>query len=343
MPSIPIDVLREILEHVRRVDLPTLCRVNKIFCSYSQDLLYRDIKDGGTRVIHTLARSTDLARRVRSFAATYPFSELATALRNMSSLRWLRLWGIDDDSILDGCAFKLDTISCNFSNSKRLQQFMNSQPSLTNVTWFGDYEPIDERCLPNLTRVSGNPSFLSKLIPGRPVGDVTITQYIVRESFDFTFFTLSAAPIQKLYAHYYMLYPKPGSFLVSIFPSLVCLGVYVYLTDYEVRVHYICLFNRSVEQVKYFRIPLALKTILQTCSPPSFRSVFLYSIFIPSLMKRMNPHSSCEFPIELLTLNISRWIATAGSELVGSGLFAMRRNVLRSRFVREGRTLRVFL
>jgi F-box domain len=30
MPSIPIDVLREILEHVSKADLATLCRVNKI-------------------------------------------------------------------------------------------------------------------------------------------------------------------------------------------------------------------------------------------------------------------------------------------------------------------------
>jgi hypothetical protein len=43
MPSIPIDVLREILGHVRKANLVTLCRVNKIFCSCSQDVLYREI------------------------------------------------------------------------------------------------------------------------------------------------------------------------------------------------------------------------------------------------------------------------------------------------------------
>jgi F-box domain len=69
-PSIPIDVLREILEHVPKADLATLCRVNKIFCSCSRDVLYRKIEYEVAHVIQTLAQSTDLARRVRSFKTT---------------------------------------------------------------------------------------------------------------------------------------------------------------------------------------------------------------------------------------------------------------------------------
>src|ERR1700728_2054282 len=100
MPSIPIDVLREILEHVCKADLATLCRVNKIFCSCSQDVLYRGIYDEDKHVIQTLATSTDLARRVRSFKTTHSPPELATALRNMSSLHSLGLDAIGDMSIL---------------------------------------------------------------------------------------------------------------------------------------------------------------------------------------------------------------------------------------------------
>src|SRR6202021_2454431 len=109
MSAIPVDVLREILEHVltdmpqSRADLATLCRVNKIFCSCSQDVLYRDIYEPNKGVIPTLARSTVLARRVRLFEHCYSCPELATALRNMSSLRRLDLNGIVDVSILDGC------------------------------------------------------------------------------------------------------------------------------------------------------------------------------------------------------------------------------------------------
>jgi F-box domain len=60
-PTIPIDVLREILEHVNQSDLATLCRVNKICQSCSQDVLYCKVEDGGAHVIQTLAPSTELA------------------------------------------------------------------------------------------------------------------------------------------------------------------------------------------------------------------------------------------------------------------------------------------
>src|ERR1700730_290788 len=137
MPSIPIDVLREILEHVRKADLPTLCKVNKIFCSCSQDVLYRNIA-GDIRVIQTLAQSTDLARRVRSFYYFGSCPELAMALRNMSSLRKLNLRAGD---VLDGCTFKLDSFSFSLRYTESIQIFLTSQPTLTNLTIWGDREP----------------------------------------------------------------------------------------------------------------------------------------------------------------------------------------------------------
>jgi F-box domain len=239
MPSIPVDVLREILEHVPKADLATLCRVNKICCACSQDVLYRDIYKGDKRVIQTLARSTDLARRVRSFKTTRSPPKLATALRNMSSLRSLDLNCIRDASILDGCTFKLDSFTCYFPYSESLQQFLNSQPSITNVALYADYEPLspfDERCLPNLTRVQAAPSFLSILIPGRPVREVVVLSTLDIDSTDFNFFTLSTTPIQKLYICYDMVYPKPASLLVSIFPSLMHLVVSAWDVEWTVRV-----------------------------------------------------------------------------------------------------------
>jgi F-box domain len=231
MPSIPIDVLREILEHVRKADLATLCRVSKIFCSCSQDVLYRKIeyRDARTITIQTLAQSTDLARRVRSFRTHYKYPELATALRNMSSLRRLNLKRIGDESILDGCTFKLDSFETTLPYSESLQQFINSQPSLTDITFFGDCDPLtpfDERCLPNLTRVSARPSWLRMLIPGRPVREVTMRSSSSTDSIDF--FTLSTTPIQKLKINFDILYSKPVTLLVSILPSLVHLELYSY-------------------------------------------------------------------------------------------------------------------
>jgi F-box domain len=238
MPSIPIDVLREILGHVRKADLVTLCRVNKIFCSCSQDVLYREIS-GDTHVIQMLAQSIDLARRVRSFYYFGLCPELATALRNMSSLRRLNLRAGIDAFILDGCTFKLDSFACSFSYSESLQKFINSQPGLTNLAIWGNHEPFprfDERCLPNLTRVEANSSLLRILIPGRPVREVSEYSHSSTHSTDLSFFTLSTAPIQNLTIDYNMLYPKPVSLLVSIFPSLVHLAVLDYDVDWTVQV-----------------------------------------------------------------------------------------------------------
>jgi hypothetical protein len=228
MPSIPVDVLREILQYVGKNDLATLCRVNKIFCSCSRDVLYREICR--VRAITTLARSTDLARRVRSFENKFFNSsqELAMVLRNMSSLRSLYLGRIENGpSILDGCTFKLDSLTCSFPYSESLRKFLNSQPSLTNLTIWGEYEslsPFDERCLPNLTCIKALPSWLGVLVPGRPVREVIVIKDLIL-NIDLSLFTLSTTPIQKLSIDFHMLYPKPGSLIVSIFPSLVHLEV----------------------------------------------------------------------------------------------------------------------
>jgi F-box domain len=239
MPSIPIDVLREILEHVNQSDLATLCRVNKICRSCSQDVLYRKVEDGGVQVIQTLAQSTELARRVRSFSTKHLSPELATALRNMSSLRHLDLEGYGDASILDGCTFKLDSFSTGYPNSEPLHKFLVSQPSLTNISIYARYEPLlpfDDRCLPNLTQVTADSPLLRILIPGRPVREVAILPRSRDNSIDLSYFTLTTTPIQKLWIDYSMLYPIPGSLLVSIFPSLVHLEVIAYGVEWTVRV-----------------------------------------------------------------------------------------------------------
>ena len=41
--NLPIDVLLMILDHVDEADLVTVCQVNKVCCSCSQGILYRNI------------------------------------------------------------------------------------------------------------------------------------------------------------------------------------------------------------------------------------------------------------------------------------------------------------
>ena len=160
MISIPVDILRIILEHLYRGDLTKICLLNKIRCSYSQDILYRNIYFPDILVCHTLAQSTHLARRVRSFTTRDEHPELAKALRNMSFLRSLTLLDADVTSnVLDGCLFSLDAFTCGFPYNESLLKFLQGQPSLREahfVThfYFPELLDLETTCLPNLTRIT---------------------------------------------------------------------------------------------------------------------------------------------------------------------------------------------
>jgi hypothetical protein len=225
MPSIPVDVFRLILEHVSRRDLVKLCLLNKICCSCSQDVLYRDLNRGiGEFVCRTLAQSTHLAKRVRSFEIFREHPSLPEALRNMSSLRRLSFRFFRPRSTtLEGCTFKLDSLIFQFPFDE-LRKFLNSQPSLTFVSFAYPFEsesPFEETILPNLTRVAAESSWLSQLIPGRPVSEVTWLDRVPVNWSHCTFFTLSTVPIWKLEINNGLLHPGTTlAPLASIFPSL---------------------------------------------------------------------------------------------------------------------------
>jgi hypothetical protein len=219
-----------ILEHLDRADLTKTCLVNKICCSCSQDVLYRDV-DGGLLLCRTLARSTHLARRVHSFNTGGKGSFTADALRNMSSLRRLSI-DTRNSYVLEGCTFKLVSLHCNFRNDERFRRFLNSQPGLTDIrlySTFNDSCPFDKSSLPNLTRVSTfSSSWLPHLIPGRPVREVELLDWREEDAFNLSVFTLSTTPIRKLRIDITFLYATtPGPPLAEILPSLTHLSIYI--------------------------------------------------------------------------------------------------------------------
>jgi hypothetical protein len=253
--AIPVDVLLNILEYVGQKDLATMCRVNKICCSCSQDVLYRDIFVRGSRVQHTLAQLTHLAKKVRSFGTRVYSDCLPMALRNMTSLRILKLPTTYETDVLDGCTFKLDSFECTYlaPYEESFKKFLSSQPSLKCVTLpipttsFSlegkrSAEDImnDWTCLPNLTRIDATFFWLPYLIPGRPLNEVIIAGSTPnKRSIDWSFFALSTTPIQKLTIDYSFLYSTPIHLLASFLPSLthftlIILDRYTFFKDEEV-------------------------------------------------------------------------------------------------------------
>jgi hypothetical protein len=235
MPSFPIDILLHILEHVKEADLLTICLLNRICCSCAQDVLYRNILVSNIShvpILQTLTDSTHLAKRVRSFQMHFISGKERELLRifpNMINLRHLRLGNGINLNVLEGCTSALASFTCfRDSQFQQLHRFLARQPSVINFTLMqndiGDWPELGVTCLPNLTRVDAPFSTLSRLIPNRPVKEVTALRYS-GDFFDLSFFTLSTSPIQKLVIHNGCLYPKSGEYLASIFPSLTHLSI----------------------------------------------------------------------------------------------------------------------
>jgi hypothetical protein len=140
----------------------------------------------------------------------------------MTSLRKLTLFNGGDSDILDGCTFKLETFSSDFTLGESFRKFLNSQPSLTSVDFLRRYDGfynLEATCLPNLTQVTAWFSSLTYLIPGRPINEVISLGTVEGGFSDLGFFTLSTSPILKLAIDYSHLYPKSAHLLASIFPS----------------------------------------------------------------------------------------------------------------------------
>ena len=146
----------------------------------------------------------------------------------MTSLRKLALFIGGGSDILDGCTFKLETLSGDFIHDKSFRKFLNSQSSLTNLNIFrerDDFSDLEATRLPNLTLVTAPFSSLTYLIPGRPVSEVVSLAFADDGISDLSFFTLSTSPILKLAIQYFGLYPKSTHLLASIFPSLTHLFI----------------------------------------------------------------------------------------------------------------------
>jgi hypothetical protein len=248
MPSIPVDVFMRILEHADRAELAKMCLLNKICFACSQDVLYREIDQGAMiHVCQTLAQYTHLAKRVRSFEIYYEHPSLAEALRNMSSLRRLCL-GIQhlkSPTLLEGCTFKLNSLSVALRLEEPLRNFLNSQPSLTSISFTHHSRRLltfEETCLPNLTRVTAECACLLQLIPGRPVSEVTLIDKLPIDWSHSIFFTLSTVPIRKLMINYGSIQDKTLASFAWIFPSL---------THLTLSIHFILSINNTVRKSFY--------------------------------------------------------------------------------------------
>ena len=248
--QIPVDILLIILDNLDKSDIATMCRLNKLCCAFSQPILFRDIhiefqervpffsikNERLYALCEALSQSPYLSRCVRSFSVRiYEISrrfqtKIAETLEFLPSLRHLGLYVyFNFTRLLKGrtFSFKLESFSF-YSSNTDIQEFLNSQPSLTTVNicfrndLYSHRFKFEKKCLPNLTRVTTSFFYAEEFIRGRPVSEITCTdQPYNRNNITLDFFTLSTAPIRKLTIGHDFLYygAKPGQ-LRELFPSL---------------------------------------------------------------------------------------------------------------------------
>lgn len=216
MPHIPLEIYISILETADTSDLPTLCRVNKTIHQLASDILYKTINTVNILDVCTvLGKSPGLALRVKHLVVSagairelsgmhssyVVIKDALQCLNNLQSLRWLKLGAFA--WIIAGCSAKLDTLECALDCDRDLIRFLESQTELETLKlWNGPQgHQLPQIALPRLSKVDAPESWLSTIVPGRPIREVIYRENLFqnfRSFVDITLLSSSSSPINAL-------------------------------------------------------------------------------------------------------------------------------------------------
>ena len=225
------DILVLILACVNSSDLPSLCRVNSTFYELASNRLYHHIcYPDILRVCYTLLFRPALAAKVRHFEIPHPATEpqrcwstlsaIGKALRAMMGLQSLHVADSGVPSwVLRHCPFRMFTFSFAPRSDADLVEFLGHQEQIQDLV-LGPHSPnlvLKPTVLPKLAKVKARASWLSILVPGRPVRDVIFNDTSHGADIDVRFLSRSIAPIQRFVENVYTL---PISQFAAIVPHL---------------------------------------------------------------------------------------------------------------------------
>jgi len=124
--------------------------------------------------------------------------------------------------VLRHCPFHVITFSFAAQCDADLVEFLECQEQIQDLG-LGPYSPnlvLKPTALPKLTKVKAQTSWLSILVPGRPVRDVIFNDTSHCAEIDIKFLSHSIAPIQRLLIVAENVYTLPISQFVAIVPHL---------------------------------------------------------------------------------------------------------------------------
>lgn len=242
---IPLKIYIFILETADTSDLSALCRVNKSIHQLASDILYKTIDVVNILDVCTfLHKSPSLAMRVKHFAISVEairglsglhssyvvIRDVLQCLKNLKSLRWIKRgpfsWNIA------GCPAKLDTLECSLDCDHIFMCFLESQTELVALElWYGPQgHQLPTTALPKLNKIHAPKSWLSIIVSGRPIREVTYRENLFQESHilvDTTLLSASSSRINALSVGFPSLQALPMSQIATLLPYVETLSITV--------------------------------------------------------------------------------------------------------------------
>ncbi|KAJ3784475.1 hypothetical protein GGU11DRAFT_687843 [Lentinula aff. detonsa] len=235
--TLPIEILDFILRYLPSQDLCSVAISNKHLSAVAMRSLYHTIRllrpVESVKCLRTLSQNPSLALLARSLAIhwsniLYPTRNLYTlAIRALCNTSLLNTLSIDVPTDfhpwnLSSCSFQLKELSASFPCNQDLIQFLESQPSLLDLTLRGfNSDPaefsfnlstfnlnpnptsfaLSPEALPRLTRlraIHAGPDIIASILKDRPITQVTMPLYADCVCRSLDALNMSSEPIEKL-------------------------------------------------------------------------------------------------------------------------------------------------
>ncbi|KAG6867777.1 hypothetical protein C0993_011218 [Termitomyces sp. T159_Od127] len=239
--TLPFEVLDNIFRFLSKPELLPALSANRIFNDVATRVLYHTIEKLepvlSIVVLRKLDREPRLQPLVRKLEIDWASSTTIEPTRNLYSLlhrvltklKGLTALSVDLPRpgsqiwILNGCSFTLRYLSTSMPCDARLAKYLDSQPSLTDLTLRGYHNGIDTMplllslfpgaeatdnsftlsptSLPKLTSlrtVHGGPSIIASVVKGRPIQAASIALFPSTSLESLRSLSLSSAPLRRL-------------------------------------------------------------------------------------------------------------------------------------------------
>lgn len=268
---LPVEILDRVFRILTRIELLPCLAVNSLFYSISSRILYHTIDDlhpsravacllqlSRNPQVQPLVRSLDLDWNEHTSPTSNLYRLLHNVLKNLTSLISLSLEFPRHHSpiwILRNCTFALKFFSTSMPCKQELADFLNTQPSITELTLRGfNHEdhfippflintspqtrfsllPTSLANLTSIRTVHGGPSIIAAVVRGRPVQMASVALFPSLAQESLRALGLSTAPMKRLSIMSFD--PLASDYLLSEiadrFPHLEALHIVILLSEY---------------------------------------------------------------------------------------------------------------